>query len=456
MIKKGASHLDMLNGPIAIKMIWFALPVALSALFQQMLNATDIAVVGHFASSDAMAAVGANTFIINLMLNIFIGLSVGANVVIAQLIGQKDKENTNKAVHTTVLLSIFCGLFMSILGWFIARPVLTLLSTPDEILDLAVLYFRIYFLGMPFIILFNFESAILRSKGDTKRPLYVLIISGIFNVLLNLFLVVKCHLSVEGVAIATLVSSIISSLSLLYMLSKESPDLRIEIHKLKIHWNILKRIAYIGIPAGIQGMIFNFSNVMIQGGINSLGTAAVAANTASLNFDYFCFFIGNAFGQAGTSFMSQNYGAKQIDRCKRVVRNSMIIGPVTVLIVSSIFILFANQLASFFTSDPEVIRLAVIRSQIVLAIYSIHSFNEIMSGILRSLGYAIIPAWINIIFICGVRLIWLFFVFPMKPEMGFLMYCYPISWIVNVSILMPVFFVLVHRSIWKARTLEKC
>ena len=450
MSKKGASHLDMLNGPIAIKMVWFALPVAISALFQQLLNATDIAVVGHFASSDAMAAVGANTFIINLMLNLFVGLSVGANVVIAQLIGQQDKENTNKAVHTTVVLSLICGVFMSILGWFIARPILSLLSTPDDILDLAVLYFRIYFLGMPFIMLFNFESAILRSKGDTKRPLYVLIISGLINAVLNLFLVVKCHLSVEGVAIATLVSSIISSLSLFYMLKKESPELRIEMHKLKIHWGILKRIAYIGIPAGIQGMIFNFSNVMIQGGINSLGTVAVAANTVSLNFDYFCFFIGNAFGQAGTSFISQNYGAKQIDRCKRIIRNVMIIGPGTTLIVSWIFILFAQQLASIFTSDPEVIRLAVIRSQIVLAIYGIHSFNEIMSGILRSLGYAVIPAWINIVFICGVRLLWLFFFFPMKPEMGFLMYCYPISWIVNIGVLMPIFFILVHRTLRKA------
>jgi Na+-driven multidrug efflux pump len=234
------------------------------------------------------------------------------------------------------------------------------------------------------------------------------------------------------------------------MLKKESPELRIEMHKLKIHWDILKRIAYIGIPAGIQGMIFNFSNVMIQGGINSLGTAAVAANTVSLNFDYFCFFIGNAFGQAGTSFMSQNYGAKQIDRCKRIIRNVMIIGPGTTLIVSWIFILFAQQLASVFTSDPEVIRLAVIRSQIVLAIYGIHSFNEIMSGILRSLGYAVIPAWINIVFICGVRLLWLFFFFPMKPEMGFLMYCYPISWIVNIGVLMPIFFILVHRTLRKA------
>lgn len=447
MKKEGASHLDMLNGPIAIKMIWFALPVAISAFFQQMLNATDIAVVGHFANSKAMAAVGANTFIINLMLNLFVGLSIGANVIIAQLIGQKDKENTNKAVHTSVLLSLICGIFMSVLGWIIAKPVLTLLSTPEEILDLAVLYFRIYFLGMPFIMLFNFESAILRSKGDTKRPLHVLIVSGIINVLLNLFLVVKCHLSVEGVAIATLVSSIISSLSLLYMLRKESQELRVEIHKLKIHWNILKRIAYVGIPSGIQGMIFSFSNVMIQGGVNSLGTAAVAANTASLNFDYFCFFIGNAFGQAGTSFMSQNYGAKQIDRCWKIVRNVMVIGPGTTLIVSWIFILLTPRLASIFTSDPQVIKLAVIRTQIVLAIYSIHSFNEIMSGILRSLGYAIIPAWINIIFICGVRLAWLFFVFPTKPEMGFLMLCYPISWIVNIGVLMPVFFILVHRSL---------
>ena len=447
-----SNHIDMLNGPIAVKLILFALPVAVSALLQQLLNAADIAVVGRFASSQAMAAVGANTFVINLMLNLFIGLSVGANVVIARYIGQGRAEDSRKAVHTSITLSLISGVFLCILGWFIARPLLSLLGTPAEILDLAALYFRIYFLGMPFIMLFNFSSAILRSKGDTRRPLYIMAFSGVINVLLNLFFVTQLHLSVEGVALATLFSSAISSLYLLRLLCREEdPYVHVNLRQLRLHRHVLYRICAIGIPAGLQGVIFNISNVLIQSGINSLGTASVAANTASLNFDYFCFFVGNAFGQAGTSFMSQNFGARQIGRCRSIVRDCMLLGPGLTFCVSMLFILFAEPLSGLFTTDAEVVRLSAQRFYIVLTFYGIHSFNEILSGMLRALGHSVVPAVINVLFICGVRLLWLFLVFPHNPDFGFLMYCYPISWVINISVLMPVFFWVVRREFRKAK-----
>lgn len=442
------SHINMLDGPIAIKLIYFALPVAASALLQQLLNAADIAVVGRFASSQAMAAVGANTFVINLMLNLFVGLSVGANVVIARYIGQRRKMDCQRAVHTSIALSLLCGLFMSGMGWCVAKPLLTLLSTPIDILDQASLYFRIYFLGMPFIMLFNFCSAILRSKGDTKRPLYIMAVSGLVNVGMNLFFVTQLGMSVEGVALATLFSSALSSLGLLYLLCHEvDAYVKVYLKKLSLHWDSLCAICAIGIPAGVQGIIFNISNVLIQSGINTLGTSCVAANTSSLNFDYFCFFIGNAFGQAGTSFMSQNYGARQLKRCKKIVRDCMVLGPGMTFIVSMSFIFLARPLSELFTQDEAVVLLAVQRMYIVITFYSIHSFNEILSGMLRALGHSTIPACINVVFICGVRLIWLFFIFPEHTEFGFLMYCYPISWVINIGVLMPVFFYLIHRKL---------
>lgn len=439
--------IDMLHGPIARKLIVFALPVAASALLQQLLNATDVAVVGQFASSNAMAAVGANTFVINLMLNLFIGLSVGTNVVIARHIGARKTDQVRQAVHTSITLALVCGVLMSVVGWFVARPILSLMGTPADILDLAVLYFRIYFLGMPFIMLYNFQSAIMRSIGDTRRPLYIMAFSGVINVLLNLLLVVRFHLTVEGVAIATLVSSAISSLSLLFILMKENSDVQVQLRHLGFNLQQLRLIAAVGVPAGIQGMIFNISNVLIQGGINSLGTACVAANTATLNFDYLCFFVGNAFGQAGTSFLSQNYGARNVQRCWRIVRDSMFLGPGATLVVSMLFVALAPALAGFFTNDPYVILLSVQRMQVVITFYSIHSFNEILSGQLRALGYSAVPATINIVFICGIRIAWRFLVFPNRPEFGFLMYCYPISWIINIAVLMPVFFFLVRRKL---------
>lgn len=452
--EREASHLDMLNGPIAIKMVWFALPVAGTAFLQQLLNAADVAVVGRYASNSALAAVGANAFIINLMINLFVGLSVGANVVIARLLGERDQERVSRAVHTSIALSIVSGVLLAVVGWFGAEQILAWLDTPADIMSLAVLYFRIYFLGMPFMMLMNFAAAVLRSKGDTRRPLFVMALSGAVNVVLNLVFVIRCHMSVEGVAIATLVSSVLSSIMLVYILRKEPGMLRLRLHRLRLHWDVLKSIAIIGVPAGIQGMMFNFSNVLIQGGINSLGATAIAANTVSLNYDYFCYFFANAFAQAGTSFLSQNHGAQLYSRCRRVIRDTILLGAGSTLLVSLLCVFLATPLSAIFSSDPEVIRLSVQRIVIVLPFYAVHSCNETVSGLMRALGHSLSPTLICVFFICGMRLLWIYLVFPTNPTLGFLSYCYPISWVVNATVLFCVFFWILKHSPLQRRRVE--
>lgn len=435
-----SSHLDMLNGPIAIKMLWFALPVAGTAFLQQLLNAADVAVVERYASSHALAAVGANAFVINLMINLFVGLSVGANVVIARYMGEQDEQRVHEAVHTSIALSLVSGLFLSIVGWFGAEYILALLDTPMEIMSLAVRYFRIYFLGMPFLMVVNFSAAVLRSKGDTRRPLFVMAISGVVNVLLNLVFVIHFHMTVEGVALATLASSMLSAMMLIRILCKERSSLQLHLRKIRIHRHMLMSMASIGIPAGIQGMLFNFSNVLIQSGINSLGATAIAANTISLNFDYFCFFVANAFAQAGTSFLSQNHGAKQHDRCNRIIRDTILLGAGATMLVSFTFVFLAQPLAQLFTSDGEVLSLTVQRMAIVLSFYTIHSCNESLSGLLRALGHSLAPALVCVVFVCGLRLLWLYLIFPTNRSLAFLSCCYPVSWVVNATVLFCVFF----------------
>lgn len=445
-VRHETSHLDMLNGPIAIKMIWFALPVAGTAFLQQLLNAADVAVVGRYASSAALAAVGANAFVINLMINLFVGLSVGANVVIARLLGEKDEQRVSEAVHTSIGLSVLSGLLLAIVGWIGAEHILRWLDTPQEIIHLAVRYFRIYFLGMPFMMMMNFSAAVLRSKGDTRRPLFVMAVSGIVNLILNLIFVVRFQMSVEGVAYATLVSSVLSSFMLIRILCREKGMLKLQIGQIRIHRQMLLSMAAIGIPAGLQGMLFNFSNVLIQSGINSLGAMAIAANTISLNFDYLCFFVANAFAQAGTSFLSQNHGARLYGRCRRVIRDTILLGAGATMLVSFTFVFLARPLSQLFTSDAQVISLSVQRMAIVLSFYMIHSCNETLSGLLRALGHSLTPTMVCVVFICGLRLLWLYQIFPTNRSLAFLSCCYPVSWVVNATILFCVFFWILKKS----------
>lgn len=439
---------DMLNGSIWNKLILFALPLAASSILQQLFNAADVAVVGSFAGSGALAAVGANGPIINLLVNSFVGLSVGANVVIASFIGQNDEKRTSLAAHTSVTMSVIIGIVLLFVGVFFARPILELMSTPEDIINLAEIYLKIYFLGVPFVMLYNFAAAILRSKGDTQRPLIALFIGGVINVILNLFFVVVLHMSVEGVAIGTVVSNVFSSMMLLYWLMHETDALRIDLKQLKINDRILKRIAKIGVPAGLQGMVFSISNVCIQSSLNALGSDAIAASSAALNYEYFAYYILSSFAQAAVTFIGQNYSAKKYDRCKKITLQSFLLGEATTMVACMLFVIFDHFFISFFTSDVSVASLAYTRMKIILPFQFFNMSIEVFSSVMRGVGYSSVPAGICVAGICGVRLAYLYTIYPSIASYDNLLIIYPISWFVTVVALALVYFIHVRPKVY--------
>lgn len=435
-------QVDMLHGSIWDKIILFALPLAASSILQQLFNAADVAVVGNFSGSVALAAVGANGPVINLLVNLFVGLSIGTNVVVASFLGQNDIKRANRAVHTSIVLALISGVILAVIGVLFARPILEMLSTPADVLDLAVLYLRIYFAGMPFIMLYNFTSAILRSKGDTKRPLIALLSSGIINVVLNLFFVIVLKMSVEGVALATVISNVISSLLLMYFLINETDALKVNIHHLTVDTGILRQVARIGVPAGLQGVVFSISNVIIQTAVNALGSSAIAASAAALNLEYFAYYVCNSFAQAATTFLGQNYAAKNHQRCKQITRWAMLLGSVSTIAVSIVFMLGHQFLMSFFTSDSAVANLAYTRIYIIIPFELLNMTIEIMSGALRGIGYSTIPAIIATIGICGIRIVYIYTLYPAIASFASLMWIYPITWLFTATALVIAYLTI--------------
>lgn len=438
-------QVDMLHGSIWDKILLFALPLAASSILQQLFNAADVAVVGNFAGSEALAAVGANGPVINLLVNLFVGLSVGTNVVVASYIGSQDSKRTSQAVHTSVLLSLVSGLFLLVIGIVCARPILELMSTPTDIIDLATLYLKIYFSGMPFIMLYNFAAAILRSKGDTKRPLIALLISGIVNIILNLIFVIVFHMSVEGVAIATVISNIISSLLLLYFLMNEEGALKVSLKQLAFHKEVLIKIAKIGVPTGLQSTVFSISNVIIQAALNDLGSATVAASAAALNYEYFSYYVISAFSQAAVTFIGQNYAAKEYQRCNQIIRWSFILGGISTVFVSLLFVAFHRFCIGFFTSDPQVANLAYTRMYIVLSFEFLNLLIELFSGFMRSIGYSNTPALISVLGICGVRIAYIYTIYQNFKSYDLLLAIYPISWVVT-SLTLAIAYIFIHKK----------
>lgn len=439
--------MDMLNGVLWSKILMFALPLAASSILQQLFNSADIAVVGHYAGSRALAAVGSNGPIINLLVNIFVGLSIGANVIISRYLGEDDKTSVRKATHTTILISLISGIIIMCIGLIITRPILTLMSTPDDIIDLAVVYLRIYFLGMPFIMLYNFGSAILRSRGDTKRPFICLLISGVVNVLLNLFFVIVCGMSVAGVGIATVISNIISSGILLYFLMHEKGVLRIKIRELRIDQKILSKIMKIGLPAGLQGVVFSLSNICIQSGLNSLGSDVVAGSAASVNFDILAYYLLNAFSQACVTFTSQNYGAEKYERCRRITLWCLGFGLIFTIVLDAIFIVFGDTLIRFYTTEPTVIEFALIRMKFVLSFQFLNAIMDVMSGSLRGIGYSLIPALISVAGVCGIRMLWIYTFFANSPTFLTLLSAYPVSWAITSFAILISYFIVKKRRL---------
>ena len=364
-MKTAAARLDMLHGPIWNKLPRFALPVAATAILEQLFNASDVAIVGNFTAASertaAVAAVGANSAIIGLVVNLFIGIALGANVVIANAIGAGRPQEVQKAVHTSVLVSVLGGVLVALVGQLVAAPLLSLLNVPADVLPLALLYLRIYLAGMPVILLYNFQAAIFRSVGETKIPLMALATSGVLNVLLNLFFVAVLHRSVDGVAIATVISNAVSALLLFRRLCRTDREIRLDPRQLRIDGAVLRRILRIGLPAGVQSAVFALSNIVVQAAINSLGTVVMAASSAAFNIEIITYDILNSFSQACTTFVGQNYGARQIDRCKRTFWLSLAEGAVALAIAIVLILSFGRPLLSLFNRDPEVIATGYVR-----------------------------------------------------------------------------------------------
>ena len=423
-------EIDMLHGPIWNKLPRYALPVAATAILEQLFNASDLAVVGNFtgdASTAAVAAVGANSPIIGLIVNLFIGIALGANVVIANAIGYGDDDAVHRAVHTAVVLSVVGGVAVAILGELAAAPLLSLLNVPDDVLPLALLYLRIYLLGMPVILLYNFEAAIFRSVGDTKVPLAALAVSGVLNVLLNLFFVAVLGMTVNGVAIATVVSNAISAFLLFRRLLRTEKCIRLEPKHLRIDGASLKRILSIGLPAGIQSAVFSISNIVIQSAINSLGTVVMAASSAAFNIEILAYDVLNSFSQACTTFVGQNYGAGQIRRCRKTLLLTLLEDFIASATAIVIVLLSGKFLLSIFNSDPEVISIGYTRLVIVFSAYTFSMLYEVMSGYMRGFGISLAPAILTTLGVCGVRIAWIKFVFPVSRSFQTIMLAYPVS-----------------------------
>lgn len=450
-------QLDMLHGPIWNKIPLFALPVAATAILEQLFNASDVAVVGNFAgeaSTASVAAVGANSAIISLIVNLFIGIALGANVVIAHAVGREDLRAVHKAVHTSILVALIGGVLVAILGELAAAPLLNLLHTPDDVFPLALLYLRIYLAGLPVILLYNFEAAIFRSVGETKTPLIALASAGVLNVILNLFFVAVLHRTVDGVATATVISNAVSSVLLYRKLRTTTQPVRVEPKELKIDMDSLKQIFRIGLPAGIQSAVFSFANIIIQSAINSLGTVVMAASSAAYNIEIITYDIINAFGQACTTFVGQNYGARQLKRCKTSLFLCLGEGLLTLAIVIALILPFGKQLLSIFNRDPAVIDTGFIRLSILMFSHSFSLFYETLSGYLRGFGISLTPAILTILGVCGIRITWIQWVFPLNPTFTTIILVFPIS-LASTALLMLIATICYHPVSRKKKQMQE-
>lgn len=436
--RKRSLAIDILNGPMWDKILRYALPVAATGILGQLFNASDIAIVGNFAEGDtvaAVAAVGANGPVIGLLLNIFIGIALGANVVIANAIGRGDKETVSRAVHTSIVAAVLGGIIVGLLGQLVAEPVLSMLQVPEDVFPLALKYMRIYLLGLPVIFLYNFEAAIFRSAGDTKTPLVALALSGVLNVILNLFFVVVLNKTVDGVAIATVLANVVSSVVLLRRLLRSELFIHVEFKDLRIDWKILWRILKIGVPAGIQGAVFSLSNIVVQSAINSLGKVTMAASSAAFNVEIMAYYILNSFGQACTTFVGQNYGAGQIDRCRKALKLCLIESVIATACAVAIALASGKYLIALFNNDPEVIRLGMVRLKFIFMSYIFSTIYDCMSGYMRGFGISLTPALLTIFGVCGTRIIWIYMVFPMSQTFETIMQVYPISLAINMVLI---------------------
>ncbi|MCI8688018.1 MAG: MATE family efflux transporter [Lawsonibacter sp.] len=430
---KKRHSIDMCSGSIADKILLFALPLMASSLLQLLFNAADVVVVGRFAGKEALAAVGSNTSLINLLINLFVGLSVGTNVVVARDLGAGRHDNVSHSVHTAITLALSSGIVMMIFGVTMSRQLLEWMSSPTDVIDLASVYLRIYFLGLPANFAYNFGAAILRAQGDTQRPLYFLTFAGVVNVVLNLIFVIALQMDVAGVALATIISQYISAVLVLRCLMKEQGPLHLDLKRLGLKKQVVFRIVQVGLPAGFQGMVFSLSNVVIQSSLNSFDDAVlVAGSSAGSNIESFVYVTMNAFYQAAITFVGQNYGAAKCDRVDKVARQCVGFAVLFGLVVGNLAYFFGAPLVGIYApGEPEVVRQALIRMSIICCPYFICGFMDTLVGVLRGLGSSMIPMAVSIVGACGLRLIWVATVFPLYRTPTCLYISYPITWTVT-------------------------
>ena len=445
---KKSYEMDMCNGPILSKVIIYAFPLMLSGILQLLFNAADVIVVGRFAGSQSLAAVGSTSALINLLVNVFIGLSVGVNVLVAQYYGAKKEEDVNETVHTAVMISLVSGVFLVFVGFLLSRPLLELMGTPADVIDKSTVYMKFYFAGMPVIMLYNFGSAVLRAVGDTKRPLYYLTVAGVVNVLLNIFFVTQLHMDVAGVALATVLAQVISAGLVVKALMQSEGCLKLELKKLRIEKSKFKRIVRVGLPAGMQGAIFSISNVLIQSSVNSFGSIAMAGNTTAQNIEGFIYTAMNAVYQTNLSFTSQNYGGRKFSRINRITLTC--VGVVTVVgLVLGLACYGAGEfLVGIYSSDPEVIQYGLTRLSVFGTTYFLCGIMDTMVGAIRGLGYSILPMCVSLTGACAFRIVWIYTIFQWNRTLMTLYLSYPASWIVT-GIAHIICFIVIRKKLPK-------
>lgn len=439
---------DMLHGPLLGKIVMFALPYAATGILQQLFNSINVFVVGRFDSSHAMAAVGATTFLINLIINLFLGVSVGANAVIANNIGRRDPQAVHRAVSTTAALSLIGGAILLVVGLLVATPLLRLLGTPADVIHDSALYLNICFLGAPFFMVYNFGAAIFRSKGDTRTPLYILAVAGVINVVVSMVTVIVFHMSVAGVACAYFVSNMFSAVVITTLLWREKGEFHVRLRQIRIYRKELGDILAIGLPAGLQATVFSFSNVFVQSSINKFGYAAIAGASLSITFDTYCYYVLTAFCATAITFTGQNYGAGQVDRCRRIFRLCFLLGGASIFTANMVFVLFGPPIASVFTTDPQVVHYCTSRIYVALAFQWIATSYEIPAACMRGLGKSLAPALLTIFGTCFIRLGWIFLVLPHWYGYEHLMLCYPISWVIT-GVLVSSVYVAASRKAYR-------
>ena len=448
--EKKKYEIDMCNGPILSKLLAFAFPLMCSGVLQLLFNAADIIVVGNFAGDNSLAAVGSNTPLINLLTNFFVGLSIGGNVMAAHFYGARQDKDLHETVHTAMLLSIFSGIILTIVGCFGAKTILIWMQTPEEVLPLATLYLRIYFLGMTATMVYNFGSAILRAVGDTRRPLYFLTIAGIINVLLNLFFVIECKLDVAGVAMATAISQCISAALVVRCMIKEQGSVRLELKKLHIYKDKFFKIVQVGVPAGFQGVVFSISNVIIQSSVNSFGATVVAGNSAAANIEGFVYMAMNAFHQAAISFTGQNVGAAKYERINKILLSAELCVLMVGVVFGNLMVIFGRPLLGLYTNSAVVVEAGMMRMRIICRLYALCGMMDVMVGSLRGLGYSVMPMIVSLIGACGLRLLWIFTFFRMDQfhTTTSLYLTYPASW--SITLLAHIIcFIVVRKGLEK-------